>query len=89
MPEIIEPEHHREIIESGKVITRNEVEGVDLVKVKASLKIAYTALAIASTVLIVSMFTHEADLRSWATGLISSIAGAALTYGFTTRHKDK
>lgn len=89
MPDVVPVDHHREIIDSGAVITKNEVEGVDLVKVRASLKIAYIALGIATVVLIASMYTHEADLRSWATGLISSIAGAALTYGFTTRHKDK
>lgn len=83
------PEHKPEIIVSDRLIKERDVGGVDLVKVKASVKIAYSSLAIAAIVLVVSIYAGDTDLRSWATGLISSIAGAALAYGFVTRGSDK
>lgn len=81
--------HKPEIIVSDRVIKDREVEDVDLVKVRASLRIAYWALGIATVVLILSVQFKDTDLRSWATGLISSIAGAALAYGFMARTPGK
>lgn len=78
-----------EIIVSDHVIAERDVESVDFVKVKASLRIVYCSLAIAGIVLLLSIYTGDKDLRSWATGLISSIAGAALAYGFVAKNAGK
>lgn len=78
-----------EIIVSDRVIKGRDVEDVDFVKVRASVRIAYIALFIATGILAFSMYTKDTDLRSWATGLISSIAGAALAYGFVAKAGSK
>ncbi|MCW2366577.1 hypothetical protein M2341_002024 [Sphingobium sp. B7D2B] len=73
----------KEIIISDRVIPDNEVQNVHITKTKAALVIVYLCLAIASTILALSFITDDAALRAWATGIISSIGGAALSYGFT------
>jgi hypothetical protein len=77
----------KEIIISDRVLPDREVRSVDFVKIKASLFIVYISLAIAAVVLGLSVWFSDSDLRSWATGLISSIAGAALSYGFTSKNQ--
>lgn len=85
----VDDKHKPEIIVSDRVIAERDVEDVDLVKVRASVRIVYWALAIAGAVLVLSVYNGDTDLRSWATGLISSIAGAALAYGFVARSGGK
>jgi hypothetical protein len=83
------PEHKPEIIVSDRVIRGRDVGDVDLAKVRASVIIVYCSLGIAAAVLIFSICAGDSDLKAWASGLISSIAGAALAYGFVTKGGSK
>lgn len=82
-------EHKPEIIRSNEVIHKGDVDRVEtrgeIIKIKASIFIAATSLLIACAILGLSGYTGNSDLQSWATGLISGIAGAAITYGFNSR----
>lgn len=74
--------HRPEIIESDHVIRRSEVTDVEAIKTKWSIGIAVAALVIGTGTLIAALYFNRPDLTAWATGLISAIAGSALTYGF-------
>ena len=73
----------REIIESSDVLDRGAVGDVETIKVRWSIIIAVVSLAIATTALFWAMYTDETDVQTWATGLISAVSGAAISYGFT------
>jgi predicted cobalt transporter CbtA len=77
--------HGTEIIDSNQVLDKGEVEKVnthEIMKVKASIAIAWASLAIGFAVLAIGAYYGKSELQTWATGLISGIAGAAITYGF-------
>jgi hypothetical protein len=74
--------HQPEIIKSDRVLRRSEVTDVDAIKTKWSIGIAVTALMIGTGALIAAVIYNRPELTSWATGLISAIAGSAITYGF-------
>ncbi len=78
-----------EIIKSNEVIHTGDVDHVqtkvEIIKVTASICIAVTSLLIACAVLAVAAYRVNTELQTWATGLISGIAGAAITYGFNSR----
>ena len=82
-------EHKPEIIESNDVIHREDVEKVEtkgeIIKIKASVSIAVASLLIGCAVLGVAAYTGKSGLQTWATGFVSAIAGAAITYGFNSR----
>jgi hypothetical protein len=85
MPE----QHHPEIIQSDDVIHRGDVDRVEtraeILRVKASIGIAVASLLIACAVLAMAAYTGNTQLQTWATGLVSGIAGAAIAYGFNSR----
>jgi hypothetical protein len=82
-------EHKPEIIRSNEVIHKGDVDKVEtkgeIIKIKASITIAVTSLLISCGVLGLAAYTGNTELQTWATGLISGIAGAAITYGFNSR----
>lgn len=79
--------HKPEIIRSQSVIHTGDVDRVEIeaFRVKASIVIAVASLLIACGVLGIAAYKGSSELQSWATGLISAIAGAAITYGFNSR----
>jgi hypothetical protein len=88
--EIVRPlgaRHRPEIIRSNELIHKGDVDRVEIetFKTKASIVIACLSLAIASIVLAVAAYNGNSELQTWATGLISAIAGAAISYGFNGR----
>jgi len=82
-------QHKPELIQSNEVIHRGDVDRVEtrgeIIKIRASIAIAVLSLLIACAVLAMSAFQGSSELQNWATGLISAIAGAAITYGFNSR----
>ena len=79
--------HRPEIIKSENVIHTGDVERVELeaFRIKASIWIAVASLVIACVILGIAAYKGRPELQSWATGLISAIAGAAISYGFNSR----
>ncbi len=75
----------REIIESTSVIERGKVRDVEGLRIVWSIAIAVMALVIAVAILLVGIFQDKSDLTTWATSLISAIAGAAISYGFNSK----
>jgi len=75
-----------EIIRSNEVIQKGDIGRVEtkgeIIKIRASIAIGALSLLIASAVLGGGMYFENTQLQSWATGLISGVAGAAITYGF-------
>lgn len=75
-----------EIIRSNDVIQKEDVGRVetkgDIIKIWASIAIGTLSLVIACGVLGGGMYLGNTELQLWATGLISGVAGAAITYGF-------
>ena len=80
--------HEPEIIKSDDVIHKGEL-GVEtrgeIIKIKASIWITVSALFIACLILGAAVYMKNSELQTWATGLISAIAGAAISYGFAGR----
>lgn len=74
-----------EIINSDDVLAFGSVTDVETIKVKWSIILAALSLAIATAALFWSMYSRQTDVQTWATGLISAIAGAAISYGFNAR----
>jgi hypothetical protein len=81
--------HPPEIIRSDDVLHRGDVGRVEtkgeIVKIYAAIGISGAALVIGCAILGISAYTGKSDLQTWATGLISGIAGAAIAYGFNAR----
>ncbi len=79
-------EHRPEIIRSNEVLHRgvDHVE-VESFKARASIWIAVASLIIACIILALAAYKGNLELQTWATGLISAIAGAAISYGFASR----
>jgi hypothetical protein len=82
-------EHKPEIIRSKEVLHSGDVDRVEtrgeIIKIKASIAIAAASLAIACAILGLALYRGNSELQTWATGSISAIAGAAITYGFNSR----
>ena len=70
-----------EVIEPGGV-TRVETPG-ELLRIKASVIIASASLLIGVSFLIAALALDDTVLKSWATGLISLIVGAAIGFVFS------
>jgi hypothetical protein len=85
MTDEVEPE----IIKSKEVLDKSGVLEVEtrgeMVKIYASVTLAAASLVIGGGVLGLSAYTGNTDLQTWATGLISGVAGAAIAYGFNGR----
>lgn len=81
--------HKPEIIRSNEVIHKGDVDRVEtkgeIIKIKASVTIASASLLIATVILVIAANGGNSELQTWATGLVSGIAGAAITYGFNSR----
>jgi hypothetical protein len=75
-----------EIIRSNEVIHKGDIGRIEtrgeIIKIRASIAIGALSLLIACAVLGSGMYFGNTELQSWATGLISGVAGAAVTYGF-------
>ena len=80
--------HNPEIINSNDVIHKGDI-GVEtkgeIIKIKASIWITVGALVIASLILGLAIYMKNSELQTWATGLISAVSGAAISYGFAGR----
>jgi cation transporter-like permease len=86
---VASPQNHRpEIIDSESVLHTGEidkVERVEIIKIKASISITLGSLVFACLALVAAAYTKNGELQTWATNLISAIAGAAISYGFNSR----
>ena len=77
-----------EIIESQSVIERGTINVEppgEMYKIKASIWLTGGSLFVGIAVLCFAAWRGSTDLQTWATGLISSIAGAAISYGFNSK----
>lgn len=78
-----------ELIRSDELIVKGEVDRVDLrleaLKVRASVLFTAAGLLAGIVIVIWSAFTDNSDLQTWATGLVSAIIGAAISYGFSAK----
>lgn len=84
----IAPSHKPEIIDSNDVIHKGTVAiemRAEIYKIKASIWITVLALLVACVILGVAVYLKNTELQTWATGLISAVAGAAISYGFAGR----
>jgi hypothetical protein len=79
--------HTPEIIQSKAVIPLGNVSDVEGFRTTWSIIIAVMALLIAVGTLIAAISFDKAELVTWSTGLISAIAGSAISYGFTGKHR--
>ena len=77
-PEVIESD---DIIKPGDV-SRVETPG-DILRIKAAACIAGAALLIGVGFLTAALQMNDTDLKSWATGLISLVVGAAIGFVFS------
>lgn len=85
-----QPEHQGpEILQSTRILHRGAVDRVEtrgeMMKIKASIFVAAGALAVGCAVLGLAAYTGNSGLQSWATGLISAVTGAAISFGFNGR----
>ncbi len=68
---------------SERLIPPGDVRDVEGLRVTWSIVIAVASLFIGVGVLILAIAANRSDLVTWSTGLISAIAGSAISYGFT------
>lgn len=76
-----------DIINSDDVIKPGKVEvdpNPELIKVKAAVVIALAALLIGSVALCIALKLSDNELKTWATGLISLVVGAAIGFVFSS-----
>lgn len=80
-----ESQQATQIINVRDVLPDESVSSVETIRVMWAIRIALIALGIATAALFYDLYQETENLQSWATGLISAIAGAAITYGFNAR----
>lgn len=78
-------EGEKDVIDVDNVFGDDAVHDIDVLKVKASIVLAYGAMLIGVIALVCSAKYNIEGLQTWATGLISAIVGAAISYGFATK----
>ncbi len=81
------PERRREIIESDVLIPEGRITDHEGFRIAWSIAIAAFSLLLAAIFLGVGVYTGRNDLVTWATSLISAIAGGAISYGFNSKPK--
>lgn len=79
--------HHPEILNSETLIPPGKVRDVEGLRVTWSIIIAVMSLLIGVAFLSVSLCLNHPELVTWSTGLISAIAGSAISYGFTGQRR--
>lgn len=76
-----------EVIVSDDLIKPGDIRRVetpgDLIRIKVAAWIAGVALLIGVGFLIAALSADDAELKSWATGLISLVVGAAIGFVFS------
>lgn len=77
------------IIQSDEVIKPDSVaeDRQELIRVRAGAWIAGGALAIGTAFLIIALYLRDAELRAWATGLISLVVGTAIGFVFSNSQR--
>lgn len=75
----------REVIDVDDVIEKGSVGDVETTRVRWSIGLTVLTMIIATGALFYSVVYSVDGLQTWATGLISAIAGAAISYGFNAR----
>ena len=60
----------------------------EIIRVRAGAWIAGGALAIGTLFLVISLFLRDAELRTWATGLISLVVGTAIGFVFSNANRN-
>ena len=80
-----------EVIKSGDVIRLSDVTRVetpgDIIRIKAAGWVASAALLIGVVFLSVALSMDDTELKSWATGLISLVVGAAIGFVFSSKSR--
>ena len=74
-----------DLIKPGDV-SRVETPG-DIIRIKVAGWIAGVALLIGTLFLIAALWTDDTELKSWATGLISLVVGAAIGFVFSNNSR--
>jgi len=74
-----------QIIQSDEVIKPDSVveNRGELIRIRAGAWIAGGALAIGTVFLMIALYLRDAELRAWATGLISLVVGTAIGFVFS------
>lgn len=73
----------RETITSTEVIPAGSVEKGDYLKIVVAAGISAAAVIIASGFLVAAIYLNDSELKTWATGLISLVVGAAIGFVFS------
>lgn len=60
----------------------------ELIRVRAGAWIAAGALGIGTAFLVLSLVLRDAELRTWATGLISLVVGTAIGFVFSSTGRE-
>lgn len=74
-----------EQISSTEVVPPGSIEPFDVEKWKilAAITISGAALLLGFVALIIAVYIDDSELKTWATGLISLVVGAALGFAFS------
>lgn len=78
-----------EQLSSDEIIPRHQVAGIDDLKAKWALILSGCALLIGVVFLITAICMKDAELRTWSTGLISLVVGAALGFAFSNSNNNQ
>lgn len=75
-----------EQISSVEVVPPGSVEPFDVerFKIVAAIAISGAALVLGFISLIIAVTTEDSELKTWSTGLISLVVGAAIGFAFST-----
>lgn len=82
----VRPAPGPEQISSTEVVPPGSVNPIDVERLKmlAAIWISGAAVILGFIALIVAICTKDAELKTWATGLISLVVGAAIGFAFST-----
>ena len=87
-PEIIDVRSAQkpEQISSTEVVPPGSINPIDVERLKmlAAIWISAAAVILGFVALIVAICTDDAELKTWSTGLISLVVGAAIGFAFST-----
>lgn len=87
-PEIIDVSEKSkpEQISSTEMVPPGSVNPIDVERMKmiAALVISATAVILGFAALVIAIWQDDAELKTWSTGLISLVVGAAIGFAFST-----
>lgn len=76
-----------ETIQSDDALPRGQITSIetkgDYLRIKVAAYISGAALIVGVGFLVVAIATHDDELQTWASGLISLVVGAAIGFAFS------